>query len=92
MKNKALRTIALLALLALPSCLGPNRLFNSVNNWNAQVTQSKYLNELIFIGFWILPVYQISYAGDALIFNTIEFWGGENPIKEPQDFETQAEK
>jgi hypothetical protein len=29
----------------------------------------------------ILPVYGLCTLGDALIFNSIEFWGGENPIQ-----------
>lgn len=33
--------------------------------------------------FWILPVYPLCLAGDIVIFNSIEFWGGNNPINEP---------
>jgi hypothetical protein len=28
-------------------------------------------------------VYGICILGDALIFNSIQFWGGENPISAP---------
>jgi hypothetical protein len=31
----------------------------------------------------IIPVYGIAYLGDIIIFNSIEFWGGENPISPP---------
>jgi hypothetical protein len=34
----------------------------------------------VFIAFHIIPVYEISYLADGLIFNTIEFWGGSSPI------------
>ena len=28
----------------------------------------------------IIPAYEICILGDGLIFNSIEFWGGNNPI------------
>lgn len=68
------------------SCLGPNNAFNSIHSWNSRATGSKWGNELVHIGFWILPVYQLSLLGDVLIFNSIEFWGGENPIAAPKPF------
>ena len=40
------------------------------------------MDEIAFLGCIILPAYTIATLGDALIFNSIEFWGGENPIKE----------
>ena len=38
------------------------------------------VGEIIFVGHQI-PVYAICYAADAVIFNSIEFWTGDNPIK-----------
>ena len=37
-------------------------------------TDNKYVNEAIFLGFWIFPVYEFAYLGDVVIFNTINFW------------------
>ncbi len=76
----------------MTSCVGPNNAFNTINTWNGRVTESKWLNELIYVGMWIVPVYEIALAADSLIFNSIEFWGAENPIKEADDFELKGGK
>ena len=69
---------ATLAIAALSSgCVGPNKTFNAVNNWNNVATDNKYVNEAIFLGFWIFPVYEFAYLGDVVIFNTINFWNRE---------------
>ena len=62
------------------SCIGSFSAFNGLRNWNQNVTDSKFGNEVIFLALWILPVYSLATLGDLLIFNTIEFWGGDNPI------------
>jgi hypothetical protein len=63
------------------SCIGTNTAFNNLHAWNEKVTDSKWGNEAIFFGLNIIPVYGIFYLGDILIFNSIEFWGGNNPLK-----------
>ncbi len=67
--------------LTTAGCLGPNNAFNNLHHWNKNVSDSKWINELVFLGLNIIPVYGIFYWGDIIIFNSIEFWGGENPIK-----------
>jgi hypothetical protein len=62
------------------SCLGPNKLFNGLHDWNMQVSDSRWVNELVFLGFTILPVYGIAYLADIVVFNSIEWWGGDNPM------------
>ena len=32
------------------------------------------------MGLCILPAYELCCLGDVLIFNSIEFWGGQNPV------------
>lgn len=83
--KKSLIAAALTLGLLSSSCLGPNNLYNGIRNWNAEVTEQDWLNEVIFIGFWIIPVYPIASFGDIVIFNTIGYWG-ENPIKDPGEF------
>ena len=90
--KKFLLALACASTLFGTSCLGPNNLFNGLNNWNGRVTEGKAWNELIFIGLNIIPVYWVALLGDRLIFNSIEWWGGENPISAPEPFETQGEK
>jgi len=81
--KKSLMAAALGLGLFGASCLGPNNAFNGITHWNQNVTESKWGNEAIFIGLHIIPVIPLAYVGDILIFNSIEFWGGENPISPP---------
>ena len=83
MKKRYL-SVALIAILAssmmFTSCIGSFKLTNKVLTWNKQVG-SKFVNELVFVAFWILPVYELSGLADLLVLNSIEFWSGENPVQ-----------
>lgn len=63
--------------LAQTACIGPFKLTTKLHAWNSQLGD-KFINALVF--FVLLPVYALSLVGDAIIFNTIEFWSGSNPI------------
>lgn len=81
MKSTMIRAITvLLVVAATTSCYGPFRLTNKLHSWNGQVSQKKFVNELVFLGMCIIPAYEICILGDGLIFNSIEFFGGRNPI------------
>ena len=72
--------VFVIGVLALtPGCYGPFTLTKSLHEWNGEVGE-KWVNELVFLGLVIIPVYGIATIGDALIFNSIEFWTGENPL------------
>jgi hypothetical protein len=88
--KKTLMTLAAVAALSLTSCVGPYNAFNSVSSWNSRVSEEKWVNELLYFGLHIVPVYPLAAVGDALIFNSIEFWGGENPISKPEPFTSQS--
>ncbi len=66
--------------LLFSSCLGSFNAFNNLKDWNQSASDSKFVNNLIFWGLNIIPVYGLFFVGDALIFNVIEFWSGSNPI------------
>lgn len=81
MKKKSFIIVTLVALSAsmmMQSCIGSFALFNKVKAWNDHVGD-KFVNEVVFVAMWILPVYELSFAADLFILNTIEFWSGENP-------------
>lgn len=81
MKSTMIKIVAVLLLAAaVSSCYGPFRLTTKLHAWNGQVSQKKFVNELVFLGLCIIPAYEICVLGDGLIFNSIEFWGGNNPI------------
>ncbi|NOT28879.1 MAG: DUF3332 family protein [Planctomycetes bacterium] len=71
---------AVLSLGLFSSCLGPNKLFNKLHDWNLGATQDRWANEGIFLVLSIVPVYSLSYAIDVVILNSIEFWSGKNPM------------
>ncbi len=72
--------VLLLALAVfLSACTGSFRLASKVYQFNREI-EDKWMEELVFLGFCIVPVYEVTLGLDMLIFNAIEFWGGENPI------------
>ena len=81
--RKTYLTVALAITLAgsmmLSSCIGSFSLTGKLLSWNRQVG-TKFVNELVFFAFWILPVYEVSGLADVLVLNSIEFWSGNNPM------------
>ncbi|MDR0331727.1 MAG: DUF3332 domain-containing protein [Chitinispirillales bacterium] len=65
--------------LSVTGCYGHYALFNKVLKWNGKMG-GKVMQELVYLVFWILPVYEICIFADWLIFNTLEFWTGSNPM------------
>ncbi len=71
--------IALAGSFLFSSCIGQFALTNKVLTWNNSVG-NKFVNELVFVAFWILPVYEVTSIADLLVINAIEFWSGDNPV------------
>ncbi len=85
--KKTLVTLCAAALLST-SCLGPCNAFQSTMSWNSRATEDKYLNELIFLPACF--VHGLALTGDFVVFNSLEFWTGKNPISKPQEFKGQS--
>ncbi len=83
MKFLSFRPAALLLAgsLVLSSCIGTFRLSNRLLSWNEDIG-GRFVNELVFLSFWVLPVYELTFLSDLLVVNSIEFWSGKNPIAE----------
>ncbi len=82
MKKRYLSVAVVLMLLAsftFTSCVGSFALSNKLLNWNRQIG-NKFVNELVFFCFWIIPVYEVTSLADVLVLNSIEFWSGSNPV------------
>lgn len=73
--------LAAVASLSLQSCIGSFALTNKVLTWNQQCG-SKFVNELVFFAFWVIPVYEVTSLADIVVLNSIEFWSGNNPVEE----------
>lgn len=83
MKKNKISVAALLMAggsLLFSSCIGSFSLTNSVISWNKEIGH-KFVNELVFVAFWILPVYEVTALADLLVLNSIEFWTGDNPLE-----------
>lgn len=82
MKKRSLTMLAAITIassIMFSSCIGSFSLSNKLLDWNRNI-DSKFVNELVFIAFWIVPVYEISMLADVLVINSIEFWTGDNPV------------
>lgn len=91
-KNKMTLVCAVLAgSMLFTSCIGSFKLWNNLKDWNQDVSNSKFVNELLFIALHIVPVYEIAYLADALVLNSIEFWSGSNPVASNETKEVKGE-
>lgn len=61
-------------------CIGQMALVGKVTEFNLKIVENKWARELVFLIFYIIPVYEIAGAIDLLIVNSIEFHSGTNPI------------
>ena len=90
MKKKGLTLLVATTLASsvlFSSCIGSFGLTNKLLDWNRNI-DSKFVNELVFIAFWIVPVYEISALADVLVLNSIEFWSGNNPVADAGSVKT----
>lgn len=73
--------VGLVALgMFLNGCYGPFYLTRKVHHWNGEVSNNKWIVEAVFLVCTWLPVYSIASLADAIIFNSVEFWTGKNPM------------
>ena len=84
-KNPMVARLVVLALVLclLPvatGCFGGFSAWHKVHEFNTNVSDNKWIQELVFLVCSWLPVYGIAGFVDMLIFNSIEFWTGNNPL------------
>lgn len=71
--------LLLSAAIVLSSCIGSFQLTNKIKDWNSNIG-NKWVNEIVFIAFHIVPVYEICMFVDAIVFNSMEFWTGKKAL------------
>jgi hypothetical protein len=69
-----------LAPVALTGCFGSFAAWHKVKDFNEEASENKWMQELLFLVLYIIPVYGIAMLLDIIIINSIEFWTGENPM------------
>ena len=82
---KKIRKTALVAglaaiLIGQSGCLGSFKLTMGVYDYNLNLSNNKFVNNLVFWAANIIPVYGFALLLDVFILNLVEFWTGENPI------------
>ncbi|MFH2137464.1 MAG: DUF3332 family protein [Candidatus Omnitrophota bacterium] len=90
---KKLTTLLLVVSILAAGCTGSFILTKKVYNFH-RGQDGKWMDEVMFLGVVILPVYGLAQLGDVIIFNTIEFWTDENPLEakivgEPDEFQVK---
>jgi hypothetical protein len=68
-----------IAMLSLQGCYGKMALTKKVYALNGEVND-KFVRSLVTWAFIFVPVYGVSALVDFVLFNTIEFWTGRNPV------------
>ncbi|MEA2101501.1 MAG: DUF3332 family protein [Thermodesulfobacteriota bacterium] len=79
---KKLVSVLLMIGFLVAGCTGSFMLTQKVYDFHRD--QTKWMDEVIFLGAVILPVYSLATLCDGVIFNSIEFWTGDNPIAQTQ--------
>lgn len=91
MKKMALKIVGLTVLAsALTGCIGSNAVTGKVMKFNVEVVDNRYARA--GVNFLLAPVYGITTAADYVVFNSLEFWTGKNPISgAPHVFDTETD-
>lgn len=79
-KSILLALAILFVTLSQQGCMGSFKLTNKLYDWNKTGVEGKWGQELVFAAFVIIPVYAVTLLADGIVLNSIEFWGGSNPV------------
>ncbi|GBU20631.1 hypothetical protein R80B4_00510 [Fibrobacteres bacterium R8-0-B4] len=71
--------LAAFTIASVGGCYGKYALFNNAAKFGGNLG-GKYVGAVVNLVFWVVGVYGICLFADLLIFNTIEFWSGSNPV------------
>ena len=78
-KHIAGMALALALAMGVQGCYGSFTLTRKLWKWNGSLDHG--VDEAVFLVTGvILPVYAIAVFVDAIALNSIEFWGGQNPL------------
>ena len=77
--SKVLASLVLAAFVPLSTgCWGSYNLTRDIYDWNKNVSDNKWVVWLIHLPVLFISTFVIMI--DAVLFNSIEFWSGKNPI------------
>lgn len=88
--KKSLIALIMAASFTLSGCYGSYALFHKVHKFNGELGD-KWINSVVHFIANVIPVYSIVIVCDILVFNTIEFWTGNNVLASGDSYqETDA--
>ena len=79
-RRRAVLAAVAAGLVASTGCIGSFTLARKVYTWNKSVSPDKFVQEIVFLGMLIVPVYEIALLADGIFANSVEFWTGSNPV------------
>jgi hypothetical protein len=79
MMKKSIAVVLIVAFFTT-GCTGSFNLTRKVYNFHRSQTD-KWSDELCFLLVALIPVYSLATLADAIVFNSIEFWTGKNPVE-----------
>lgn len=77
--KKAIAGIVIVGMLT-SGCTGSFQLTRKVYNFHRSQSD-KWMDEVLFLVVALVPVYSLASLADAVVFNSIEFWTGKNPVE-----------
>ena len=91
MKKTFIKTAAIIILATtLTGCIGSNAVTEKVMKFNVEVVDNRYARA--GVNLLLAPVYGITTAADYVVFNSLEFWTGKNPISgSPHIFDSKTD-
>ncbi|MDR3287198.1 MAG: DUF3332 domain-containing protein [Prevotellaceae bacterium] len=73
MKKIKVLAAVIFAAFIMSSCIGSFKLTSQLLEWNKDVG-SKFANEVVFLAFHVIPIYEVCYLADVFVLNSVEFW------------------
>ena len=61
-------------------CIGQMGMSGKVRQFNLETTEDRWGREILFIILMVIPIYGFAALADIIVFNSIEFWTGKNPV------------
>ena len=81
MKKIILTTLLAAVMLFTSACIGPMNTTSRLKTWNREI-ENRWGGEVVFLLLQVPygGIYTLTFLSDILVFNSIEFWGGDNPV------------
>ncbi|MGF1694142.1 DUF3332 domain-containing protein [Vibrio lamellibrachiae] len=77
------------SLVTLFGCVGSNAVTGKLMEFNVKAVDNRYARG--GLNMLLAPAYGITVAADYIVFNSLEFWTGKNPInKKPHIFDSKV--